>query len=295
VRNWREMSLTKLLIEEKDKRKFREFFPKPEFKKKEINREILAPPIADNKPLVGTAFDYLLHFLIKSSYKHTISNKWVSEKSLQLLNRLIKREKDKQKIRKLKKHCTQVESIILNAKKTHSEFLLNGKTIDSLLETTLLLAQVDNIYRVYEKERRISINVGNINKNDIKDLERLFSILKLDDFQLNNVCFLNPYFGKATSIVADADLIIGDTIIDIKTIKNLEMRRDTFNQLIGYYILSRIAGINGIKNKIEIRKIGVYFSRYAYLHIYNIEDIISETKFLEFIKWFKKLIHQNKK
>ncbi|NGX49409.1 MAG: hypothetical protein K940chlam5_01007 [Candidatus Anoxychlamydiales bacterium] len=289
------MSLTKLLIEEKDKRKFREFFPKPEFKKKEINREILAPPIADNKPLVGTAFDYLLHFLIKSSYKHTISNKWVSEKSLQLLNRLIKREKDKQKIRKLKKHCTQVESIILNAKKTHSEFLLNGKTIDSLLETTLLLAQVDNIYRVYEKERRISINVGNINKNDIKDLERLFSILKLDDFQLNNVCFLNPYFGKATSIVADADLIIGDTIIDIKTIKNLEMRRDTFNQLIGYYILSRIAGINGIKNKIEIRKIGVYFSRYAYLHIYNIEDIISETKFLEFIKWFKKLIHQNKK
>ncbi|KKM24578.1 hypothetical protein LCGC14_1603690 [marine sediment metagenome] len=295
MRNWREMSLTKLLIEEKDKRKFREFFPKPEFKKKEINREILAPPIADNKPLVGTAFDYLLHFLIKSSYKHTISNKWVSEKSLQLLNRLIKREKDKQKIRKLKKHCTQVESIILNAKKTHSEFLLNGKTIDSLLETTLLLAQVDNIYRVYEKERRISINVGNINKNDIKDLERLFSILKLDDFQLNNVCFLNPYFGKATSIVADADLIIGDTIIDIKTIKNLEMRRDTFNQLIGYYILSRIAGINGIKNKIEIRKIGVYFSRYAYLHIYNIEDIISETKFLEFIKWFKKLIHQNKK
>jgi len=37
----------------------------------------------------------------------------------------------------------------------------------------------------------------------------------------------------------------------------------------------------------EIKKLGVYFSRYGYLHFYDIEDIIDEIKFPEFIEWFK--------
>ena len=81
------MNYNKLLKSNEDKKKFREFFPKPDFKKKEINREILAHPIADNKPLVGIAFDYLLRFLIEYSYKHTISNSWIAENSLRLLER----------------------------------------------------------------------------------------------------------------------------------------------------------------------------------------------------------------
>ena len=70
------------------------------------------------------------------------------------------------------------------------------------------------------------------------------------------------------------------------------MKIEIFNQLIGYYTLYRIAGINGITENRKINKLGVYFSRYGYLHLYDIEDIIDETIFPEFIDWFKERASQ---
>ena len=76
-------------------------------------------------------------------------------------------------------------------------------------------------------------------------------------------------------------------LIDIKTTKIFQMKREYYDQLIGYYTLYRIDGIDGMPGDNEIKKLGVYFSRYGYLHSYNIEDIIDENKFPEFIEWFK--------
>jgi len=86
---------------------------------------------------------------------------------------------------------------------------------------------------------------------------------------------------------ADADLVIDEMLIDIKTTKIFQMKREYYDQLIGYYTLYRIDGIDGMPGNYEIKKLGVYFSRYGYLHIYDIEDIIDENKFPEFIEWFK--------
>ena len=200
------------------------------------------------------------------------------------------RERDEQKIKFLRECYNQVDKIILNVKKNHSEFLLNGQITQKLLESTLLLAQVDVIYRA----KIIDKNLGNINKNDVKDLRNLISVVDLNNFELKNNCFLNPNFGKASKLIggADADLIINDMLIEIKTTKTLEMRRDTYNQLIGYYTLYKIAGINGVAEPNEIKKLGVYFSRYGYLHVYNVEEIIDETKFPEYKEWFKERVTQ---
>lgn len=170
------------------------------------------------------------------------------------------------------------------------EFLSNGQITEKLIESTILLAQVDIIYRV----KRIYKNVGNINKDDVTDLRNLISLVNLNDFKLKNTCFLNPNYGKASNMVrgADADLIIDDMLIEIKTTKTLQMRREVYDQLIGYYTLYRIAGINGMSEYNEIKKLGVYFSRHGYLHLYDIEDIIDETKFPEFIEWFKERASQ---
>jgi len=286
------MSLTKFLKEKDVKRKFQEFFPKPRFT---VKKEILAPPLTENYSLVGTAFDYLLRFFIEYSYEQTISNKWVAENSLKLLEITIETiqkqgEQDKQKVNFIKECYSQVDKIILDAKKNHSEFLSNGQIIEKLLESTLLLAQADIIYRA----NIIDENLGKINKDDVKDLKNLISLVNLNNFKLKNTCFLNPHFGKASNMVggADADLIIDDMLIDIKTTKILEMKREVYDQVIGYYTLYRIGGINGMSENNEIKKLGVYFSRYGYLHLYDIEDMIDETKFPEFIDWFKERASQ---
>lgn len=281
------MSLTKFIKQKDVKSKFLELFPKPHFT---VKHEILAPPLTENYSLVGTAFDYLLRFFIEYSYEQTISNKWVAENSLKLLEIMIEaiqkqEERDVPKIKVIKECYNQVDNIILDAKKNHSEFLSNGQITENLIESTILLAQADIIYRA----NIIDKNLGNINKDDVKDLRNLISLVNLENFKLKNICFLNPNFGKASNMVggADADLIIDDTLIEIKTTKTLQMKREVYNQLIGYYTLYRIAGINGMSENNEIRKLGVYFSRHGYLHLYKIEDIISETKFPAFIGWFK--------
>jgi len=102
------MSLTKFLKEKDVKRKFQEFFPKPRFTAK---KEILAPPLTENYSLVGTAFDYLLRFFIEYSYEQTISNKWVAENSLKLLDILIEaiqKEGGKELSRNLEKFLLKV-------------------------------------------------------------------------------------------------------------------------------------------------------------------------------------------
>jgi hypothetical protein len=93
---------------------------------------------------------------------------------------------------------------------------------------------------------------------------------------------------KASELVggADIDLVIDDMMIDVKTTKNLELRREHFNQLIGYYALYRIGGIGAMPRNHEIKRVGIYFSRYGYLHLIKIQDVIDENSFPRFLEWF---------
>ena len=82
-------------------------------------------------------------------------------------------------------------------------------------------------------------------------------------FKTESLCILNPIFGRASGLVggADCDLVIDDTLIDIKTTKYLALKREYFNQLIGYYVLSKIDQIQGAPRGYAIRRLGIYFSR----------------------------------
>jgi hypothetical protein len=100
-------------------------------------------------------------------------------------------------------------------------------------------------------------------------------------------CVLNPTFGAASALVggADADIFIDGTLIDIKTPKHLEMGRDVFNQLFGYYCLSCISGINGCRGKVNA--VAVYYARYGVLHRIPIDSFLDRRRFPVFLKWFE--------
>ncbi len=86
---------------------------------------------------------------------------------------------------------------------------------------------------------------------------------------------------------ADGDLLIDDLLIDVKTTKELSLEREAFNQLIGYYSLYKIDGIDGAPPQHEVKRLGIYFSRYAYLHVIRVEDVIDAQRFPQFLEWFK--------
>jgi len=290
------MSLTSFLKIKDVKEAFKQF-KKPPFK---IQAELLAPPLTNHYSLVGTAFDYLLRFYIKRMNPNAIEKEWISEVALrgleatlppesklspELLRKVITEDSAKSVLHDVAIY-KKVKGIVEAARRVYSKYVKDGIMSSDLFRAVLLLAQVDVIYRADFVDK----NLGNVDQGDIKDLRNLISIVKPEYFKAREMCLLNPTFGEASRLVggADCDLIIDDAIIDIKTTKKPELIRGYFDQLIGYYTLQKIGGIDGMPSNRGIKRLGIYFSRYAYLYFVNVRDIIREDTFPNFIEWFKK-------
>ncbi len=288
------------------KDKLRQEFEKPPFS---VDKRLLAPVLTSNPQKIGIAFDYAMRFYLNYLNSNAMSSKWVAEKSLEILNEI----KDNDSViitpnfelikvrnidespegfiegwKKVKyKYYSQAKITIKTAKKNHKSYLKTGKMSDKLIASALDLAVLD----VLDTAGYVPpLKKTKPDKNDMEDLRQLISIINPNLFKADHTCVLNPNFGpKAAKLMSAAgDIVIDNILIDIKTYKDLKVDRKIFNQLIGYYTLYRIGGIQGMPSNNQINKLGVYFSRHGYLHTYRVEDLINESTYLDFIAWFKK-------
>ena len=290
------MSLTSFVGNKDVRERFKQEFPSPKFS---VQKPLLAPPLTKHYFLMGTAFDYLLRFYLKRLNPEAVETRWVAENAVRVLfmykeGFAIDFETDEvDVIPELMPHKTDVamfhkiKRILSEAKNTYKLYVKTGKITNVLLTSAILLANLDIIFRTGRFEDYIELDI--VSDEDIKDLTNLIQIVTPKLFKAKKVCVLNPTFGEASKLVggADADLIIDDTLIDIKTTKKLELQRGYFNQLIGYYCLYRIGSIEGLPQDCEIKNLAVYFSRHAYLHLIPVKDCIGQVNFQKFLKWFK--------
>ena len=281
------MSLTTFLKTKDVKERFCQQFNMP---KLTVEKALLAPPLSNRYSLVGTAFDYLMRFYLKWLNPDAATSKWVAELSIThplspLLKDVVVKYETREIISYTETELTRKAHWILEQAKTdYSTYLSSGQISQQLLESALRLAQLDPIFRA----RFVDENLGTVYKEDIDDLRQLMSIVESGLFKAIHLCLLNPTFGEASRLVggADADLLIDDKIIDIKTTKNLQLKRDYFDQLIGYFVLHEIASIGGLEPKPKISTVGIYFSRHAYLYTLELQDIIDAETFPGFVSWF---------
>jgi hypothetical protein len=201
-----------------------------------------------------------------------------------------------------------IKKIVDTAKERYKTYLQSGELTDELIGSAIQLARLEMVYRI----GLLSDYIDSVRSEDVQDLKKMMSLINADQFKTKNVCILNPTFGIASKIVggADADLIIDDTLIEIKTTINPKFERDYFNQLIGYLVLKRICEMkilvmspdpekpeNILPNEEaydfssisdhKINKIGVYFSRYGVLQTIDVRYNTNNGKFTwEFIDWF---------
>ena len=298
------MSL-KQFVKNKDVReKFTQEFPKPEFG---IKRELLAPPLSPLYFIVGTAFHYLMGFYVRYLNPRAAPEGWVAEVLLSDLNtfEVIKSGGKLDSWKGIKEPNLQsypeflalgpkgvtdlhnkVRNIISEAKQNHSIFLQNGIITDNLIRSASLLAPLDDYYRSPRRES-VYKHIGLVDEKILEDLKRMIFLVDKKSFLAKKICILSPTFGQGLLFGGgDADLIIDDMLIEIKTDKELELPRDYFHQLIGYYALYKIGGIDSLPKEHDIKRFGIYFSRYGYLHVININDIINDKTFPSFLKWF---------
>lgn len=271
------MSLTSFLKSSADVRqRFKVEFAMPPL---DATKELAAPPLTENYSLVGTAFDYLLRFYIERLNPKAVTRKWVAEEA-------VFGDEDLEDIlfypRKFKK-------LLKKANAEYNKYLLKGVISSSLLRSVLCLAQLEVFYR-RDVDDSYFAKVGKVDRKDFQDLRRLISLVESKVFRAKKACVLNPTFGRASELVggADCDLVIDDTLIDIKTTKHFKVKREYFDQLVGYYILFRIGGIKGLLKRHSIKRLGIYFSRHGYLWLVNVGDFVKENQFSKFIAWFKK-------
>lgn len=264
------MSLTKFLDLPYVKKRFSEEFALP---KTRLSGIIKAPPLTNHYGLVGTAFDYLLRFYLQRLNQKAIVSKWVAEDAVILLKSYDRRLYPKGL------------SILKRAKEEYSKYLKTGKVNENIIRSSLLLAQLDPIFRA----GYIDPNLGVIDDLDLLDMKNLISLVDPKLFTAKKRCVLNPTFGKGSVLVggADADILMDDSIIDIKTVKDLKITRRFYNQIIGYFILLKIGKVKGLDSSKLITKIGFYFSRYAILYTIPSSTIENNTHFDNFIEWFK--------
>lgn len=254
------MSLTSFLKDKDVKAVFSDAFKKPKGK---LTGEIKAPLLTNKPPMVGTAFDYLMRFHLKYHNPDAVMKRWVAEGAC-----------DKMEERESVEYYTKAKSDLDFATNTYNLFLKDGVLTDNLLKSSMMLAHLDMYFRAGRDVYDIPME---IEPNDIQDLKNLINTVDFDKFKAKNHCILNPTFNEGSYLVdgADADLVIDNMMIDIKTTKNLSVTRDIFDQIVGYYLLGVIGGIG--EEKIDgstIDKIGVYFSRHGILHLYDVNDII---------------------
>ena len=269
------MSLTSFLEIQDVQAKFQMEFPKPRF---DIKRELLAPPLLGAHPrLVGTSFDYLLRFYVKYLNPQAQQDEagWVAEGAV----RMLKRRGENQ--------LYELGNVaVVEARQNYQKFLSTGKFTDELLRSTLLLAKLDPLMR---RSNYIVENLEFIDKEDIADLGNLINVVDPNLFRTQGRVLLNPDFGPGSLVVrgGDADLIWDNCLIDIKTTKELTFSRKSFDQLLGYYILSIFE--RKLEPDIEpINRLGIYFARYAYLYEFPVDQVINPKTFPQFVKWFEK-------
>ncbi len=265
------MSLLTFLQQPDVRDRFNQTFTKPKLTQ---TPPLLAPPLTKNYALVGRAFDYLLRFQIKALNPHAIERGWVAQNALHFLQ-----------TNSMMRLYDQAYLFFTEAREHYTDFLRTQTLTDNLIVSALRLAKLEGIYR----SKKIDPNLDQILDEDIADLKALLAHVNVKEFTSPEAILLNPTFDLGSQVVggADADLIMGDTLIDFKTVKEFSLERRDFNQLLGYYVLAKLAGIDNAPPGHEIKRLRIYFSRYAYLLTFNVSDVIEEETFPQFLDWFK--------
>ncbi|ETA69394.1 hypothetical protein MettiDRAFT_2893 [Methanolobus tindarius DSM 2278] len=277
---------------------FKIFLKKPEVRdlidsntkmpKYKIESEIKATPLTTNFALVGLAFDYFTRFHIKRENPEIKDSIWKAEivcntiagEDLQITpNHTIFYEperfmhkrgiptKNEYEIKCLIKH-------LRSAQDSYNEYLNGGNLSEKTIRSCLLLARIETAMN-----SKVYSDLDEIEPEDIEDLRNLIRAMPHDTFTFKDKCNIKPQL-KATFLpkITEGDLILDDTLIDIKVTKTPTLTREIFRQLVAYFILYNYDGatkftINRDLSNFSVNKMGVYFARHGIMYKFNAEDV----------------------
>lgn len=182
----------------------------------------------------------------------------------------------------------------LSHKAFREEYERAKKAIKNLdQDTTLTVEQAEAFYSFADLEIVFRSSYtdhlpNEISDTEINELQQLFNLIPWNKFSPENNLFLNPTFGTGSTLLggADADIVLDDIIIEIKTISTARPQIRDHRQLVGYALLAKYFGLNDKPEAHDINQLGVYLSHSGELFnwpLYEILDQDTEEEVINFL------------
>jgi hypothetical protein len=254
-----------------------------------------APPLTKNYQIVGTAFDYLLRFFLQRLNPDAQSRSWVAEGAVDLiaedyfLNSNTTHFGTTKLPKRVRHHQKLASNYLKQCMVEYRVYLKSGVVTDKLLASTLRLACLDVALRA-GAERIDWRALRYPCLADCADLRALLTLVDETSFRTTCACLLNPFFGAGELVGgADADLLLDDCLIEIKTTKNPYLDVRDFWQLVGYYLLNDLGGMCCATRRAKfytVNYLAIYYSRFGVLWKIPVADIFPAGSIKETAKWF---------
>jgi hypothetical protein len=257
---------------------------------------LLVPPRSNRYALIGTAFDYLLRFELQRRAPHAISTRWVAEEAPDLIcpptDRLwagmdLLAEAGPDDYLPADDAAALARRFIGDSRAAVAAYLNSPAPTDSqkadLAAHALRLAQLDPVYR----KSTLKPGFDRVASEDVEELLGLLAVVPFDGLLNPDLLMLNPDFGAASRLVgdADADVIAGDLLVDLKVTKRGEVQDAHLDQLLGYLLLARRCAAQDVTFPV-IHRLGIYFARHGHLWTQDAALWTEHPGFAEVERWF---------
>lgn len=292
------MSLTRFVGMAEVRARLKPLHPK---QPRRLSVPVKVEPRSKHSMLVGTAFDYLLRFELQRRVPTAITAAWVAEYAPRLAGERLDVDEytsvamlgDPLAGASPDEYMLSVEvakrtrSIVEHAKAALASYLKlrspTSKQVAELAAYAIRLGKLDAAYRT----GRLWPGFEEASDEDIQDLIALLEIVPFKQLICGKPLLLNPTFGEASRLVsgADADIIVGNMLVDFKTTKSNEIKFSYFDQLLGYVLLARRHQAED-RAFPKIDRIGLYFCRHGYLLTFDVSTWTANPEFSKVEKWF---------
>jgi hypothetical protein len=215
---------------------------------------LLVPRSSSRPALVGVAFDYAARMELAHRAPTARTGPWIAELAVPLLRR---------------RRRAAAERVIGAARRATRRWPHDERVrLDKIAFHAASLAPLDAVYRVGLPpfdDVPPEVDVQSIAAEVRALLEAASPLWSLADI---SPLHLNPEVCGNLVGGADADIIAGSTIIEIKTTKDPIVERDHLRQLVGYACLAAVAPESVFP---RIERLAVFFPRFGQLRTFELE------------------------
>lgn len=238
-----------------------------------------AYPNTDHYALVGTAFDYLVRFELERRNSLAKDRIWVASTAVgDVLPSMVSSGVCDRETARL------YHAVLKEALEFHSWWVADRRfggmprpKVEAAAKVVLCLAKIDPLFRT----GTIVPDVNVFDTADVSDIVNLYSIApweRLGGAQGERV-LLNPDFGRWSDRLdgADADLVVGSTLIDLKTSKYNDISKH-FPQLVGYFMLGELYRQDDPSYP-SVERAGIYWCRHGYVETFDAKAVLLDPRY----------------